>query len=195
MQRLGIAVRRGRRRRPGSRRSRGFTLIEILVTFAVVAILLGLAAPSFVTFQRNSELTSTANAFVAGLSAGRAEAMKRQRDVFVVPAANDDWATGWIVFVDANANQVYDSGTDTVVLRQGPIPGTVTLTGSDNFVDAGAHYALFSGSGFMRLKTGGFKSSALDLTNGSETRRVIANPAGRLRVCKPADAGCNTTDL
>ncbi len=180
---------------------RGFTLIELLVTMALLAIMLALAAPSFVTFQRNSELTASANSFVAALSAARAEAMKRQLRTFVIPASGaTNWASGWTVFVDVDGNVTsgamsVDESTDIVVSRQPALPESVsvnTATIATPFVDSGVAYAMFNGSGFMTTLAGGFVTNGLELTNGTESRRIIANTTGRLRVCKPADADCNT---
>lgn len=185
-------------RRHAARAAAGFTLIELLVVFALVALMLALAAPSFINFQRNAQLTSTANSFIASLSAARAEAMKRQLRTFVAPI-DGDWAKGWIVFVDVNSNLAQDAG-DIEVSRQVGIPPTVTVAinaVSNGFTDPGSGdmYAMFNGAGFMALKDNSFQSGVLELTNGDETRRIVANPAGRIRVCKPADAGCNGTDL
>ena len=95
---------------------RGFTLIELLVTIALIGILLALAAPSFTTFQRNSELTTTVNSFIASATAVRAEAMKRGMNAYVVPRTAGNWAGGWVAFVDtdnsATASNLIPSTTD-----------------------------------------------------------------------------------
>jgi type IV fimbrial biogenesis protein FimT len=183
--------------------SSGFTLIELLVVFAPLAVMLMLAAPSFITFQRNSQLTSAANSFIGSLSAARAEAMKRQLRVFVVPTdrTNWNWANGWQVMVDTDSSVTSGSisfGTNDVeISRQDALPAGVTIdTGTvSGFADGSNKYVMFNGSGFMTLISGTYQTGAIDITNGDETRRVIAAPTGRLRVCKPTDAGCNTTEL
>jgi type IV fimbrial biogenesis protein FimT len=179
-------------------RQRGFTLIELIITFALVAVMLVLAAPSFIRFQRNSELTSTANDFVAAVSAARSEAMKSQRRTIMKPLASEDWSTGWIVFVDVDNDGTQSSG-DILVTRHEAMASTVTVTVTTNapaFADGSTKYISFNGSGFLRLNNGSFPSaSALDIGNTNETRRVIVSPAGRLRVCKPTDDGCNITSL
>ena len=181
----------------------GFTLIELLTTVAIIVIILTLAAPSFTAFQRNSELTGVANTILSSLSAARSEAMKRGRNTYVVPSADctnwgDDWTKGWVVFVDQNGDQALDS-SDVVLSCEPKVPEAVTaITGSapEGFQDAGGKlYLMFNGSGYPKLLSGAFQSSSLDFTNGSETRRIISNPAGRLRVCKPADAGCTAASL
>lgn len=188
------------------RATAGFTLIELLVVLVIIAVMSLLAAPSFMTFQRNSELTSAANNFLGALSAARAEAMKRQQNTYVVPADGSNWASGWVAFVDVNRNVVagsitMEATTDIELVRQGPLSSMVTVvtsTAATAFADGTDKYAMFNGSGFMTLVGGGFPSggaNALDLTNGVETRRIIANSTGRLRICKPADTGCTATSL
>lgn len=178
----------------------GFTLIELMVTFAVVAVMLMLAAPSLVSFQRNSELTATANSFAAALSAARAEAMKRQLNTFVRPnpTSSDDWTRGWTVYVDVNWDFSYLAGTDIQITQQSQLSPSISIVTNSTPNDAVSHYLMFSGSGFLRNVDGSFGASrALQLGNGSESRFVIVNPAGRVRVCNPATAptgSCDATD-
>jgi type IV fimbrial biogenesis protein FimT len=174
----------------------GFTLIELMVTVAVLAVMLTLAAPSFVTFQRNSELTTTANSFAAALTAARAEAMKRQLNAFVRPRSGDDWTQGWVVFVDADWDFLGTSSTDIQVSTQGPIPSAIVVNYNGAPSDANSHYLMFNGAGFLRDTNGSFGASrAIELKSGTESRFIIVNPAGRMRVCNPArESNCNSAD-
>lgn len=79
-------------RRQSAGRTRGFTLIELMVTMALVAVLLRIGIPSFVSFQRNSELTSAANGLLSSINSARTEAMKRNMNAGVVPASGNSWA-------------------------------------------------------------------------------------------------------
>ena len=180
--------------------ARGFTLIELLVVLTLLGVMLMLAAPSFLTFQRNAELTSAANSFMAALSAARAEAMKRQLRTFVVPASANNWATGWQVFVDVDSNVTAGSvsaGTgDLVVAEPVGLPTTIGIS-SNTFGDGTTTYVMFNGSGFMTLIDKTFQTGSLELSNGtsSENRRVIVNPTGRMRVCKSSETGCAAGDF
>lgn len=176
---------------PGVRRTAGFTLIEMMVTITVLVVLLGLAAPSFATFQRNSELTAAANTLLSSLAAARSEAMKRGRNVTVVPVDGTNWTSGWIVFVD-EAGFGTKQSAETELALESALP--VSLTAATE--PSGLVYVMFNGSGYPRLAGGGFQASSIDFSIASgETRRIISSPAGRLRVCKPADAGCTASAL
>ena len=177
-----------------SRNSRGFTLLEALVTMAIVAIMLGLAAPSFVSFQRSSELTTTANAFVGALATARSEALKRQLKVFVVPTTVGNWAGGLTIFVDVNKNDcLTPDAADVVVAKTGAIPASISASAY-----SGGAYVAFNGAGFMTTQTSAIALAGeitFTINGTTDARRVVASPAGRMRVCKPADAGCDATTL
>lgn len=98
-------------------RVRGFTVIELMITITVLAVLLAIAAPSFRSFLVATRLTSEVNGFVADLSFARSEAASRSKRVFVCLAATsttcatsgDDWSEGRLIWSDANANGSLDA--------------------------------------------------------------------------------------
>ncbi|WP_151705124.1 GspH/FimT family pseudopilin [Nitrincola alkalilacustris] len=81
----------------------GLTLVELMVTVSVLAVLLGVAAPSFVSTVQNSRATTLANAIVYAFNLARSEAVRRGDDITVCPSLNEetcsgnDWTVGWIV--------------------------------------------------------------------------------------------------
>lgn len=171
---------------------RGFTLIEVLVVVAIIAILLSVAAPNLVAFQRNSELRSTASGFLAAVQAARVEAMKRGVDTYMIPADSSSWASGWIVFADTNLDQALNAATDTVIMQTGAIASrTAVVTGQANasaFADGSSSYIRFNGGGFSMAKDNTFRSGAIEfsVTGSTEKRRVVLNNVGRARLCDPA---------
>lgn len=178
----------------------GFTLIELMVTIAIAAVLLVIGVPSFVAFQRNSELTSAANSFVAALGAARGEAMKRGRQAVVVPRADNNWTTGWTVFVDTDNNQQLN-GSDILIVQQGALPSYFTATGQGTAQNSPA-YIMFNPSGYAQTSDSTFQSSTLKIErndiSGAEktqqTRIVVIAKTGRARACQPAtDTTCTTS--
>lgn len=95
-----------KRRRNVSRsfKFRGFSLIELMITIAVAAILLSLAAPSFTTLLRNSRMSSKKNEFVNGLNLARTTALAQNAKIKVCPFSSagsatcgSSWSNGWII--------------------------------------------------------------------------------------------------
>ena len=190
-----------RRRSCVGNRVAGFTLIELMVTIAIASILLLIAAPSFISFQRNSELTSLANSFIAAVNATRGEAMKVGRHAMAVPADGTNWSSGWTVFVDNNSNSTLDAATDRIVLEQATLASYFTASGSGS-AGSSSPYVLFDASGYAKTKTAGFGALTLTITRNdlsgadqtAQTRRIVIAKTGRARVCRPAtDTTCTTT--
>ncbi len=115
----------------------GFTLIELMVTIAIVAILLTLASPDLVAFVVRSRLSSEANGIVSDVLLARSEAATRGLAVVICPSGDgatcsgsvDDWANGRIVFVDADGNGTR-SASEALIRTSGALSGNPTLTPS-----------------------------------------------------------------
>lgn len=81
---------------------RGFTLVELMVAIAVLAVLLGIAVPSFTDSTLSSKLRTQANDLAAAALLARSEAIKRNQAVTLCAssdgvACTGTWASGWIV--------------------------------------------------------------------------------------------------
>lgn len=180
---------------------RGFTLIELMVTLALVAILMAVAAPSFVAFQRNSELSSFANNMIASINAARGESMKRGRRAMVVPQDTSHWSSGWYVFVDIDFNRAYDSATDILIATALPPPSFLTVSGNGT-AGLSTPFIMFDASGFPKDASGGFGALTFTITRNDvdaaqqdeQTRRIIISSTGRVRTCKPStDTTCGVS--
>lgn len=176
-----------------------------MVTLALAAVLLTVAVPSFLAYQRNSELTSTANNFIAALNAARTEAMKRNLNAMVIPSNKDtDWSKGWTVFVDVDRNNTFDSGTDIVIFQQDAPLTYISLSGVGTAAESPLSYIMYDASGFSKTNTGGFGASTVQIsrndasaTDFAQIRRIKISSVGRVRVCTPksaTDASCSATN-
>lgn len=104
--------------RSGAHAERGFTIIELMATVAVLAILLTLAAPSLSDLVRDQRVKTATFDVYASLTFARSEAIKRNGDIDVIPTGAD-WAGGWRVEVQAD---------NTVLKRQDALNG-MSVTG------------------------------------------------------------------
>ena len=162
--------------------NRGVTLIELMVTLVVLAILLGIAAPSVTQFIVNNRMTSQANGLLADLSRARSEAGARHSPVTVCAAQNStacagattaNWESGWLVFVDADANGAIANAAD-IIRYVAPLEGDTTVV-SESFTNVG--YLTFRPfGGFSPQTSGAFKFCVSGYANG---REVSVSAIGR----------------
>lgn len=124
--------------------TRGFTLIELMVTIAVIAVMVAITVPNLNNFMRSNRMTSQINSFVSALQLARSEAVKRGAHVVLCASSNQttcnstQWEQGWIVFVDgSNTFSISSpsgrpSGTDQVLRVGSVLGGNDTLRDSTN---------------------------------------------------------------
>ena len=110
-----------------SSHAKGVTLIELMVTLAIMAILAVFAVPAFRDSIRRNQVASSSNALLADLSYARTEAASRGLIVSVCPSsdgqtclATTTYDTGWMVYAytpgNAVANTVYNAASATNLL-------------------------------------------------------------------------------
>lgn len=158
--------------------SRGFTLVELMVTIAVMAILLAIAVPSFTDAVLGSKLSSYANNFVASAHLARSEAIKRNAAVTLCASADGTscataggWQQGWIVL----------SGT-TVIQRQQALSAGLLFTG-------GVHSIIYQSSGISAISTTLTLCRATPSV-GSQQREISISATGRPSVTKTTSTSC-----
>ncbi len=97
--------------------STGFTLVELMITLVIVAILLSLAAPGFKSLLERNRLQTAAHGFFTDLVLARSEAIKRNQAVVLCKSNTGvnctvdtavQWEQGWLVFADTDNDGAVD---------------------------------------------------------------------------------------
>lgn len=182
--------------------NRGFSLIELMITLAVLGIVLMVALPSMGTWLQNTQIRTSAEAMQAGLQLARAEALKRNAtvrfqlvDTLTSSCALSATGKNWVVSLADTGGLCDVAASETtapqVIQKRGSGEGSpnavVTATGGSSVA--------FNGLG--RAAAGSL--TQIDITNpnsgtcktaaGNEPMRclrITVNSGGTVRMCDPA---------
>lgn len=175
------------------RRRAGFTLIELVITLAVIGIVVVVALPSFQGFVLDNRLSAQTNDLVADLMFARSEAIKRSSNVLVcVKEANaeacdstaPEWRLNRVVWVDADNDGIIDA--DEVLRRRGLIEGGNVLLTSNIPTTL-----TFRRDGFsnVAVPATGLPShfKLCDRRKNAFARAIVVDRTGRVRTSREAD--------
>ena len=181
------------------RRQRGFTLIELMVTISLLAILLGLAAPAFSVWSRNAQVRTVSDALQSGARLAQTEAVRRNRQV-VFFLSNDAACTAPAAAPAANGafwvirTVPLTAGDPAVTVQCGNLSDQaagVTITGPTAvcFNSMGRQTANASpgaGTATCTLAANGVSTYDLAASGGDRPLRVLVALGGQVRQCDPA---------
>lgn len=120
----------------------GFTLIEVIVTMAIAAIILTIGVPSFQTSIQNNRKTTSISELATALQLARNTAITRRVRVTlckspdgincVTGGGSGDWSQGWMMFTNPNnvAATAGLSGVETLLRVHAALSSNTTLIGS-----------------------------------------------------------------
>lgn len=156
----------------------GFTVLELLVTIAVLAVVVAFAAPGLRDLVVRNRLAAQANEFVGALNLARSEAVTRAQSVSLCPAQapyttcmnTATWSAGWIVFTDAGTAGSFD-GTDEVLRVFDAVGGSTLSTTATRSV-------IYQPDGFLAAAAGPFNLRP-DGCSGDELRTIELSLQGR----------------
>ncbi|MFM8443315.1 MAG: GspH/FimT family pseudopilin [Methylococcus sp.] len=175
------------------RKTSGFTLIELMVTLAVAAIVLTVGIPSFREFIERNRVSAYTNRLVGALQLARSEAIKRGRHVTLCNydsnkkecKSDGAWQDGWQLYVN-------EASGDVLIQLYEAMPG-LTITGGVKFAcwigfgPSGNPEASLDASCQGDTETdfpvgnGSFTLCSSRLTATHTGRKVVINPVGRIR--------------
>ncbi|OQC55298.1 MAG: Fimbrial protein precursor [Deltaproteobacteria bacterium ADurb.Bin022] len=148
------------------KRTLGFTLIEMMVVIAVIAVLSAIAVPSFMEYARNQRLNGAARQVYTDLMNARQQAVTENKKIIVQFVNNHQYQ-----FVrDNDASETVTTGDETLVLRD------IQPEYSDVTFSAGFNPA------FRPNGTG--KNPVITLTSSStgKTKCITISTAGRIKI-------------
>lgn len=170
----------------------GAGLVEILISFAIIAIVFVMAVPSFSSWIQGSQIRTAAEAIQNGLQLARGDAVRRNTRVQFVLGTTSSWTVGC-------ATPVADLDGDGLADCPATIQSRPAAEGSSNaVVTAPQTTVTFTGLGRVTPVPAG--SIAFDISNPSggacaaaagpmRCLRVEVSSAGQIRMCDPALAG------
>lgn len=170
------------------RRDAGLTLVELLITLVIAAVLLGIGMPAFGGLIQDSRLTTTTNRLVSAIHLTRSEAVRHNARVTL--CKSDDglnctetggWEQGWIVFLDTDATGVRSEENPLLAVGDAATTG-ITITGNAPV----QRYVSYIGLGATRRASGSLQMGTITLCAGDSGRQVVISRTGRPRV-QPGD--------
>jgi type IV fimbrial biogenesis protein FimT len=180
-------------------RARGFTIIEVMIAIAIVAMLMVLVAPSTAAWIQNTKLRSAAESVASGLQLARIEAMKR--NTFVSFQMTDPNSSAWQVCVYDAINNICSAAAGAVLGQRDASEDSATATLGTATTLSNPTTALASGTNLPSSTTfdsfGRLAATApnnvmrVDVRNtklaAADERRLVLfiNLGGQIRMCDP----------
>lgn len=172
---------------PGSgRAAAGFTLYELLMTLALVAVVVAVGLPSFGSLLANSRLRAESNALFDSIYLARKESVVRRRAVTLCPSLDglncdtaNDWSAGWIRFVNTDRDEPPVRDDDEAILYYHAVePGVVIVANRRGFTLRSTELRATNGTLVL-----------CDAAGRAESRAVVVSYTGRPRVTRRDSAG------
>ncbi len=172
---------------PRAARSSGFTLVELVITVALAAIILSAAVPSFRDLVQNNRITAQVNEFVTALNVARSEAVKRGATLRVTALdgsdASNEFGMGWRVWFDADGDNTFDAGEE--LRESAALTGGATL---DSVSVPAVTELQYLASGLLNIGAATTFELRIPECRGNQARDVTILPTGRATITSIACA-------
>jgi len=118
------------------KQQRGVTLIELIMSVALIGSLLTMGLPSFFNFTQRTQMVTAKNELLSVLQYARSTAVTSGKEVVLCPTIDQEncadsmsWHQGWILFADENRNDKRD-GSETVLSVGGDVSKDLVIVSS-----------------------------------------------------------------
>lgn len=174
----------------------GFTVIELLMSLVILAVLLMIGLPSFRQFIQKNQIKASAEAIQNGIQLARAEAVRTNSNARFTLATGTG-ASSWTVADDSTGTTVQQSRAS----GEGGSAEVVTTTYSGNPLAADTSALRVTFNGFGRVVANTPSSipilAAVDVgiaggPANSTLRIEVQNPGGQVRICDPSVSTAGT---
>ncbi|MCG6869989.1 MAG: GspH/FimT family pseudopilin [Gammaproteobacteria bacterium] len=166
------------------RKESGATLIELVVTLGIAAILTTQAVAGLSRLVRVNQLTTETNRMISALALARSEAIKRGVRVTVCGSTHGSacdvpggYEQGWVVFEDRNNDARIGEDESIISFYNANKDDSLTIRGNRPV----ASYVSYVSSGVSRRITGGFQAGSITLCNEAAGRKIVIGATGRAR--------------
>lgn len=176
------------------RQDSGLTLIELMVTISILAILMVVAIPSFQSMIASSNLTTSTNDLSNTLAQARSNAIRLGGRVTVCESSNGtqcattgNWEQGWIVFNDpTRSGTTANVDADEVITFVAPAQRNgIVINGNLTYVSYAADGQTKEMNGNPHFGTLRVCSTNDALTNAKRAKDIVLSRAGRIVVVQP----------
>ena len=175
-----------------SGRERGVTVVELLMTVSIAAILLTVGVPTYSNVLHKNRIGTTSSLLHTSLNVARGEAVKRRRGIMVCPSSDGsscredgDWSDGWLTYEDLNSNSSPE--TTEIIRVVDALDSSVAIAVSEPI----SGYLQFQPTGIM-VGSGG-NNGEFRICHGDSTvysHVLSVSPAGQVRLRQRTQSDC-----